>query len=119
MRHPLDVVVLEPLVVGQITGSGPVEDREDKARILSTNTAGGLDVLGSRLGPTADHHQAEPLHVHTDRHHVGRQEDIEGQLGQVPVMSLPLQFLPLGLYNPRLRGLTRRGKEISGPQRTR
>ena len=44
------VVVLEGLIVGEITGSGPVEHCADQSGVTTTNSAGGLDVLGRGLG---------------------------------------------------------------------
>ena len=63
------VVMLERLVVRQVTGPGPIEDRADQARRVRVppDPAGGLDVLGGRLRLAGDDHQAQPPHVHAHR----------------------------------------------------
>ena len=107
------VVVLEPLVVRQVAGPGPVVDGEDQARKLPADPAGRLDVLGRRLGLTGDDHQAEPLHVHADRDHVGRQQHVEGPLGhvlEVPLLApSPSAWLRSAGRTPPPGGRARRG----------
>jgi len=79
------VVVLEGLVVRQVPRPGPVVDRAHDAwsRPLTTDPAGGLDVLARSLRLSGDDHQAQPLDVDAHRHHVRRQEHVYGAAGQV------------------------------------
>ena len=87
------VVVLEPLVVRQVPGPRPVVDRDDQTRLAPTDTARCLDVLGRVLGLARDHHQAEPLNVHTYGQHVGGQQHVN-RLGMGVFLSLLPLLLP-------------------------
>ena len=72
------VIVGEGLVVGQVAGPGPVEQRHHQARPIGgpAHPGGGLDVLGGGLG-LADHdHRPQPGHVDAHRDHVGGQQQV-------------------------------------------
>ena len=80
------VVMLEGFVVGQVTGSGPIEHRANQAGERTTDTAGGLDVFRRGLRLSGHHHQTQPLYVHAHRDHVRGQQHVQRFLCNVLVV---------------------------------
>ena len=70
--------MFEGLVVREVARARPREHRTDQAGKGTAHAAGGLDVFRRALGLTVDGHQAQAIHVHTDRQHVGRQHHVDG-----------------------------------------
>ncbi len=67
------MVVAEPLVVRAVAWFAEVQESDDEAGLagVAADAAGGLDVLGVRLGLAEHHHEAEALDVEADGNHVG------------------------------------------------
>ena len=74
------VEVAELLVVGQVSGPGPVAQGDNEAGTVRVPAyaGGGLDVLGGVLGLADDQHEAEAGDVHSHLEHGGGQDDVVG-----------------------------------------
>ena len=71
------MVVLEPLVVGEVARTRPVEDGANESWVTSSDPARCLDVLGGVLWLSGHGHQPESLDVDADGQHVRREDDVD------------------------------------------
>ena len=94
-----------------------VQGQDETVEAASDPTA-RLDVLGSGFRLPVHQHEAEPGHVHSDRDHVGRQDDVLGAKGAKGSPSGPARDTPSWLRcSGSSRDATRLLSSIASPSR--
>ncbi len=81
------MIVLERFVMREITWSGPCQNRAYQPGKHTPDTAGRLNVFRRILWLTVNGHDAQSIHVHTNRQHIRGEDDIHGSC----LSSFPLR----------------------------
>jgi len=71
------MIVFERFVVRKVPRARPGQDGIDDTWVGPTDPTGGLNVCRRVLGLAIDDHEPYPIHVDTDRKHIGREYDVD------------------------------------------